>query len=76
MKANRIPAHQRLQARVWALELRLHANTKNTDYGMKCRVCRRCLEMYECEHVPGCPIKGLKSEIAHYRRLMDEARGG
>ena len=77
MKANHASTIDRLHARL----AKLHARNEGAWYGRRgnpYRVCVGCdrstpaISTYG--HVKRCPFKGLAKEIAHWTRLLNEAR--
>ena len=78
MKANHIPAADRLERRLWKLEILLDTfwETRRGRFYPYCRHCgldRISVNMYG--HSKGCRIRGVDKQIVHYQKLRLEALG-
>lgn len=80
MKANHIPAKERLQQRIAKLEYssdEAHVPSHSRSSGNPYYMCKHC-HIHDPElsiqgdHRVGCPLRGVKKQIAHYQRLLVE----
>lgn len=75
MKSNKIPAHIRIQMRIFALECKIDKWVKigrGNPY-QKCYYCGRSQpDVSNNGHYKGCPEPGFHKEIKYYKNLLSE----
>jgi hypothetical protein len=76
VKANRTPRAIRLKSRIASLfnmEQACWVKIRRGNPYLKCKHCgiTNVEETYKGHH-PGCRLKGIKKEIAHYQHLLEE----
>ena len=76
MRANHIPASERLQARIHALQAKQEAAHVPSGGGNPYWRCSQCgitdpQLSVDGNHFDGCPLRGVDKQIAHYKRLLE-----
>jgi len=75
MKSNHIPVDQRLKNRIHNLEMKLGDETEpigGSNPYYKCIGCGRSVPQISIDgHLSGCRIVGIKKEIKHYKKILD-----
>lgn len=85
MKANHLPAEVRLRSRVKRLQYRMDASWIASSPGNPYKCCKFCnihtpeyyrpVEAGGHRHRTGCPMQGIRKQIAYYYSLMVKITG-
>lgn len=82
MRHNHIPRVERIEQRVYRLEIRLEQSRAKGRHGNPYTRCKGCnihdpeLSIRNGRHFAGCPYQGLDKQILYYKALLTEARLG